>query len=386
MLVLVIISIFTIVLTIFLLNLLRVTTNFDEVPIVKTVEGTTPLVSIIVPMRNEERNAMQCIESLLSQSYPNVEVIAVDDLSKDKTLSILNQLALAHTNLKVIEGTSTPEDWTGKTHALWQGVMQANGDWLLFLDADITSKPYMLTSVIRYVQENTIDMLSVSPFHVLETFWERIIQPIIFTSIFYAFTPKKINDPKSKIAAALGGFILIRRGVYEALGGHSPIRNSIVEDFSLAYLVKSSGYKLRIMKGEKLVSVKWYTNFAEIWEGWTKNIFVGLGKKWGQLVFSVFMLFVLGVFFPVLFAWSCLEVFFFGVKSYVWLVILAESLFLLILTIYIGLHCTHLFAIPRYYSFTFPIGIAIFIAIMLASAYKVTSGSGVTWKERVYRL
>jgi hypothetical protein len=229
-------------------------------------------------------------------------------------------------------------------------------------------------------------MLSVSPFHVLETFWERIIQPIIFTSILYAFPPKKINDPKNKIAAAMGGFILIRRRVYEALGGHSSIKDRIVEDFSLANLVKSSGYKLRIMKGEKLMSVKWYTNFTEIWQGWTKNVFFGLGKNWGQLVISVFRLLALGFFPLVLFLWSCIEVLFLRVQGYVWLAILAQSLFLLILTLYTGWHCTRLFSISRYYSFTFPVGIAIYIALMLASAYKVTSGSGVTWKERVYRL
>jgi chlorobactene glucosyltransferase len=386
MLALVIISIFTIILTIFLLDLLRVTTRFDELPIVKTIDGNTPLVSVIVPMRNEERHARQCIESLLSQSYPNLEVIAVDDMSKDNTLNILNQLALTHANLKVIEGTSTPQGWTGKNHALWHGVMQANGDWLLFVDADVSSEPYMLTSAIRYVEDNKVDMLSISPFHVLTTFWERVIQPVIFTSIFYAFPPEKINDPSSKIAAAMGGFILIRRGVYEAIGGHSSIKDRILEDFSLAYLVKSSGYKLSIMKGEKLVSVKWYANFTEMWQGWTKNIFFGLGKKWEQLIVSVFMLLALGVFPPVLFVWSCIEVFSSGVQSYVWLVILAESLFLLILALYIGRHCANLFAIPRYYSFTFPIGIVIFIAMMLASAYKITKGSGITWKERVYRL
>ena len=386
MLALIIISIFTIFLTMFLLNLLKVITHHDELLVVENIEGTPPLVSIIVPMRNEERNARCCIESLLSQSYPNFEIIAVDDRSKDKTLNILKELASQYSKLQIVEGSPIPEGWVGKNHALWQGVKWAKGDWLLFVDADTTSEPYMLTSVTKYVEENKVDMLSVSPFQVLGTFWERVIQPIIIMSIYHAFPQKKINDPKSKIAAANGQFILIRRSVYEALGGHSAIKDRIVEDFALAKLVKSSGYRLLVMRGKKLVRTRMYTNFGEIWEGWTKNLFFGLGRKWGQLVFSIVILLAWGIIPPILFAWSCLQVFSQGVQSPVSLVILAESVFLLILIIYDGWQATRLFAIPPYYSFTFPLGTVVYIAIILSSAYKVASGVGVTWKERVYRL
>jgi len=386
MLALAIISIFAILLTIFLLNLLKVITHYEELQVVENIEGKPPLVSIIVPMRNEERNARRCIESLLSQGYPNFEVIAVDDRSRDNTLNILKELASEHSNLQLIEGIPTPEGWIGKNHALWQGVTWAKGDWLLFVDADTTSEPYMLTSVIKYAEENKVDMLSISPFQVLGTFWERVIQPTIIMSIYYAFPQKKINDPKSKIAAANGQFILIRRFVYEALGGHSAIRDRIVEDFALANLVKSNDYRLLVMVGRKLVRVTMYTNFSEIWEGWTKNLFFGLGKKWGLLVFYIVMLITLGIIPPILFAWSFVNVVFGGVHTPVSLLILAESVFLLILIIYNGWQVTRIFAIPRYYSFTFPLGTAVFIAIMLSSAYRVASGVGVTWKERVYRL
>ena len=389
MLVLGIISIFTTLLTIFLLHFRKAITYYDhdEPPVIENIEGKPPLVSIIVPMRNEEKNTRRCIGGLLSQNYPNFEIIAVDDCSKDGTLNILNDLASRHNNLQVIEGNPVPKDWVGKSYALWQGVEQAKGDWLLFVDADTASLPYMLTSVIKYVEENKIDMLSISPFQVLETFWERVIQPVVLSHIYYAFPYRKINDPKSKIAAANGQFILIRPSVYKAIGGHLAVKNRIVEDVALANLVKGSGYRLHFVRGKRLIKTWMYTNFGEIWEGWTKNLFFGLGRKWRRVIFSILILLAWGFIPPVLFTWSVVKVFFQGAYTIPSLLILAESTFLLVLIIYNSWRqATKLFAIPSYYSFTVPLGILIYIALILSSAYKVVSGMGVTWKERVYRL
>jgi chlorobactene glucosyltransferase len=338
-------------------------------------------------MRNEEKNTRRCIGGLLSQNYPNFEIVAVDDWSKDSTLKILKELASRHNNLQVIEGNPVPEDWVGKSYALWRGVEQAKGDWLLFVDADTASPPYMLTSVINYVEENKIDMLSISPFQVLETFWERVIQPVVLSHIYYAFPYKKINDPKSKIAAANGQFILIRQSVYKPIGGHLAVKNRIVEDVALANLVKGRGYRLHFVRGKRLIKTWMYTNFGEIWEGWTKNLFFGLGRKWTRVIFSVVILLACGFIPPILFTWSAVQVFFQGAYTLPALLILAESTFLLVLIVYnFWRQGTKLFAIPGYYSFTVPLGILIYVAIILSSAYKVVSGMGVTWKERVYRL
>lgn len=386
MLALIIVSLFTIFLTVFLLKLLRVFSYYEDLPIMENIEGNTPMVSIIVPMRNEERNARQCIESLISQRYPYFEIIVIDDRSEDNTLTILKEIASEYKNLKLIEGTPTPEGWVGKNHALWQGVKQAKGSWLLFVDADTTSENFMLSSVIKYVEENKVDMLSISPFQILETFWERVIQPVIFSSIHQAFPQREINDPKSKKVAAIGQFILIRRTVYEAIGGHSAIKDKIVEDFALANLAKGCGYRLLVLRGIKLIKTRMYTNLSELWEGWTKNLFFGLGKKWRNLLYLIALLLSWGVIPPILFTWSFANLVFQRSYSIVPFLILVESIFLLTLIIYVAWQTTRLFAIPRYYSFTVPLGVAVYIVIVLASAYKVVSGAGVTWKERVYRL
>jgi chlorobactene glucosyltransferase len=385
-LLLLIVSVLTILITIFLLKLLKIITYHKELPIVEELDGNTPMVSIIVPMRNEERNARQCIESLMSQNYSNFEVIVVDDRSEDDTLKILKEFASKHSNIRLVEGTPTPEGWIGKNHALWQGVREAKGIWFLFLDADTISENHMLPSAIKFVEDNGIDMLSLSPFQILETFWERVVQPVIFSSLYYAFPQKKINDPKSKLAAAIGQFILIKRSVYENTGGHSSIKNKIVEDFALAQLVKGSGYRLCVMRGIKLIRTRMYTNFDELWEGWTKNLFFGLNKRWRNLIFLVSVLFSWGIIPPVIFIWSVFNTVWGQSLSFVQLSIAFESGFLLALIIYTAWVTTRIFSIPRSYCLTVPLGAAVYIAMVLSSAYKVASGEGVSWKERVYKL
>ncbi len=384
----ILVTVYTIFLTILLFSFLKdFNKSREELEVSENSGGDLPLVSVIVPLRNEERNARRCIESLLSQTYPNFEVITVDDRSTDNTLNILMELASEWGNLKVIKGVSTPEGWVGKNYALWQGVKESKGDWLLFVDADTLSEPLMLTSVMKHVLENKIDMFSVSTFQVMETFWERVVQTEILSSIYRAFPQSKINDPKSKLAAANGQFILIRRSVYEATGGHLAVKDKIVEDFALANLVKGSGYKLRVARATKLIRTRMYTNFQEIWEGWTKNLFFGLGRKWRRIIFPVGILLALGIVPPILFTWSFVKVLFLGAQTLPLLLILAESAFLLVLVIYgFWQQSVKLFAIPGYYSFTVPLGVLIYLAIIFSSVYKVVSGMGVTWKERVYRL
>jgi len=382
-----VITVYTILLTILLFSFLKdFNKSREELEVSENLEGDLPSVSVIVPLRNEERNARRCIQSLLSQTYPNFEVIAVDDRSTDNTLNILKELACRWSNLKVIKGVSTPDGWVGKNHALWQGVKESKADWLLFVDADTSSEPFMLTSVMKHVLENKIDMFSVSTFQVMETFWERVVQTEILSSIYRAYPQSKINDPKSKLAAANGQFILIRRSVYEAISGHLAVKDKIVEDFALANLVKGSGYKLRVARATKLIRTRMYTNFQEIWEGWTKNLFFGLGKRWSLVSLSIVILLARGIVPPVLFVWSFVNVVFLGARTPATLLIFGESIFLLALIVYLGWQTTRFFAVPRYYSFSFPLGAAMYIAIILSSAYKVVSGRGVTWKERVYRL
>ena len=380
---LVLVSLFMIFLTWSSIINMRRIREFEEVKAQNLNLGRNYFVSIMVPMRNEERNVERCIGSLINQDYPNYEIIAIDDMSTDGTLRILEALSGKYPDLKVVIGSPTPQGWVGKNHALWQGVQRTGGNCLLFVDADTYLEPYTLRSALSYAEEHKADMLSIFPFQELGSFWERIIQPIIFTSIASAFPHRRINSPEYKEAAANGQFILIHRDVYQAVGGHEAIKDKIVEDFALAKLVKGRGYRLRVARGKHLIRTRMYRNLKEIWEGWTKNIFLGIDKNWRRLIFGIIMLSLRG-FLPFFLLIQSLLAISSSAGSPVYIVIFLESLWLVLLNIYLSWERTRAYDIPAYYAVLFPISAAAFIGIMISSTYKVISGKGVVWKGRRY--
>lgn len=379
---LVLVSLFTIFLTwSSIINMKRIKES-EEVKVQNLHFERNHFVSIIVPMRNEERNVERCISSLMSQDYSKYEVIAVDDMSTDGTPSVLEALSAEYPNLRVIKGSPTPQGWVGKNHALWQGVQGAGGDWLLFVDADTYSESYTLRLALSYAEEHKADMLSIFPFQELGSFWERIIQPIIFASIARAFPQEKVNSPNYKEAAANGQFILIRRKVYEAVGGHKGIKDKILEDVTLAKLVKGRGNKLRVAGGRHLIRTRMYRSLKEIWEGWTKNLFLGIEKDWKRLIWGLILLTGWGFLPFFLLVQSTLD-HFSGVYS-IQLIIIIEACWLVFLNLYVSWERTRAYNIPAYYAALFPLTIAAFIGIILSSTYKIASGKGVVWKGRRY--
>jgi chlorobactene glucosyltransferase len=380
---LVLVSLFTIFLTWSSIVNMRRVKEFEDVKAQNLDLGRNYFVSIIVPMRNEERNVERCIGSLMNQDYPNYEVIVIDDMSTDGTPGILKALSAKYPNLKVIMGATTPRGWVGKNHALWQGVQMAGGDCLLFVDADTYCEQHALRSALYYAEEHKADMLSIFPFQELGSFWERIVQPIIFSSIASAFPHSRINSPEYKEAAANGQFILIHRDAYQAVGGHEAIKGKIVEDFALAKLIKGKGYRLRVARGRQLIRTRMYRNLKEIWEGWTKNIFLGIDKNWRRLVLGIIMLSLRG-FLPFLLLVKSLLAVSSGADSSVQLVIFFESVWLVFLNVYLSWEGTKSYVIPAYYAILFPVSAAAFIGIAISSTYKIVSGKGVVWKGRRY--
>ena len=244
--------------------------------VVRRVAAPTdaPLVSVIVPARNEERNIRRCVESLLAQMYPNFELFVLDDRSTDATPEILAELAQGDQRLLVLHGVELPLGWAGKPHALSQAAQAARGEWLCFVDADTFTAPEALASVYVAARESFADLFSIFTRQELGSFWEKAILPLVFTALSVGFAPG-VNDPHKPDAIANGQFIFIRRAVYQALGGHTAIKASIVEDRDLATLVKRAGYRLVVADGQAVASTRMYTSLPEMWEGWTKNIFLG---------------------------------------------------------------------------------------------------------------
>ena len=230
--------------------------------------GKKPEVSVIVPARNEEASLRACLESVVSQSGVEFEIIVVNDHSTDRTAEI----ARAFAGVRVIEAGELPPGWTGKNNAVACGAREARGNWLLFTDADTVHLPGSLARSLAEAKQLKAEMLSYSPEQIAVTFWERAILPVVFAELARQYPPSKVSDPASPVAAANGQFILIRHEAYAAVGGHAAVAGDILEDVALAKLVKAAGRNIRFRYAADAVRTRMYRNFEQLQEGWTKNL------------------------------------------------------------------------------------------------------------------
>jgi chlorobactene glucosyltransferase len=341
-----------------------------------------PMISVIIPARDEQRNIRRAVEALFRQTHPNFELIVVDDRSSDETGSILAHLQEMDAHLRVVQGDELPAGWAGKPHALVQGVNVAQGEWLCFMDADTFAEPDLLAATLHLAVGKQADMFSILTKQELGTFWEKAILPLVFLGLSYGFPPERVNDPEKPDAISNGQFILVKRSVYEAINGHTAVKDRVDEDKAIATMVKRAGYRLLLADGRKVARTRMYTSLAEMWEGWTKNIYLGLADRLWLLLFGAFLGLVVSLILPVwLFAGLTWLVVYGGTEA---AVITAEAFLLWGFLIWKRYQACREFGIPGWYAFTFPLGAFIFTLMMAASAYNVISGRGVNWKGRRY--
>ena len=342
-------------------------------------------VSIIVPARNEEKNIKRCVEALLAQDYPAFEVMVLDDRSTDATPAILAELSAHDSRLVIILGSELPAGWAGKPHALYQAARAATGDWLLFVDADTFLTPNALSASMESARKHGADLYTVMTEQLMGTFWEKAVLPLVMTALSVGFSPHKVNDPKTRDAIANGQYILIKRSVYDAIGGHEKLHNQIVEDKAISEQVKWNGYRLIVADGRGVAKTRMYTSLPQMWEGWTKNIYLGLSDRPGLLllgVFGAFLALMAALFMPV---WPLLGLgWYFNGGGWMAVLVCAEALLAWSTILYYRAKVAGLMGISRWYALTTPLGAGVFAAMMLSSAWMVLSGRGVTWKGRTY--
>lgn len=347
---------------------------------------SAPKVSVCIPARNEETNIRRCVEAVLRQDYPNLEVIVLDDRSTDSTLTLLNDIAARDSRLIPISGSDLPEGWAGKPHALYQASAAAKGEWLCFVDADTFLAPNALSAVYAKALETKADLFTVMTKQILGSFWERTVMPLVMTALSVGFSPRKVNDPSRRDAVANGQFIFIKRSIYDLIGGHERIKDQIVEDKALSENVKWNGHRLVVANGMQLVSTRMYTSLETMWEGWTKNIYLGLRDHPSLLLLGAFgatLALLAALFLPV---WPLLGLgWYFNHGGWMAWAVIVEALFVWGYLVYIRARIAQEMEIPRWYAWTTPLGAGVFAAMMLTSAWKVISGQGVTWRGRNYK-
>jgi glycosyltransferase involved in cell wall biosynthesis len=247
------------------------------------IERTSGRISVIIPARNEQANIARVVGSVAVQQDVG-EILVVDDQSTDRTASVVERLQEDLHPLRLIRIKSLPAGWFGKTHAAAVGAREAHGQWLLFTDADTEYVPHTLHELLVRAEREQIDLLSLSPGQVMRTWWERAALPMVYVWLAGRFRFDEVSDPASSVAAANGQFMLIRRDTYERVGGHEAVRDKVLEDVALARLVKSSGGRLLFMPGGRWVRTRMYRTFGDMWEGWTKNLYLlGGGRTWPLL-------------------------------------------------------------------------------------------------------
>lgn len=340
----------------------------------------TELVDIVIPARNEARKIGRCLDSLLGQTFQAFRVWMVNDRSTDATGDIMAQAAQADPRFRVIQGQEPPPGWAGKVNAIMQAVPHLSAPWVLFLDADTALHPQTLARAVALARQNRLQMLSLIPDLECKSFWEQVILPAMVLLISLRYPAHRVNNPdRPGDAIANGQFILIRREVYERLGTHRAVYNSLVEDLDFARLAKSQGVRYWLASGLDYFRVRMYTSFGEIREGWTKNIYFAQPDRWAVATLARMALI----------AWM-------GLMP--WLGLLAGWLLpgqtgLLVPLSWVALGVmTGVIALNRllyrsnpWYALLHPLGLLVIAGFMWESRQLALSAKGVAWKGRHYR-
>jgi cellulose synthase/poly-beta-1,6-N-acetylglucosamine synthase-like glycosyltransferase len=332
-------------------------------------------VSVLVPARNEERSIGACLESLTRQTEPDLEIIAVDDGSTDRTPAILEEAARRDPRVRVLRVDGPPPGWTGKSFALDAGVAVARGEWLCFTDADTVHAPESIARAAGYAAAHGVALLSLTSRQLTLSFWERVIQPVVFGLLDQWFPLARVNDPASPLAAANGIFILVSRAAYQAAGGHRAVAGEILEDVALARRVKAGGGRTAFIDGADLVAARMYTDLDAIRRGWTKNLYRLRGQRPLATLASVLELAVTLVWPAVAGAGAVLA----GPAGSGWLAALALGVVLGAEVPFRARRGDD----PRW-SPTVPLGAALVAFFLLESAFRDWAGLGVHWKDRRY--
>jgi len=236
-----------------------------------------PLVSVVIPARNEAGNIERCVRSVLTTNYPRLEVVVVDDQSTDGTGDIARSIAETDARIRVIGSEPLPEGWFGKQWACENGARLARGDIILFADADTTHSSDLVTRSVRTMRRRNADLFSVAGRQELGSFWEKLVQPQIFgiMAVRYGGTESvtKSRFVSSKIAN--GQCLFVRRSAYDELGGHGLVKSHAADDMMLAQRFFARRKNVVLALGIEQLSTRMYTSLRELIDGWGKNVFSG---------------------------------------------------------------------------------------------------------------
>jgi len=348
-----------------------------RLPIIKDIavasDADCPRTSILFAARDEEEKLPAALTTLMEIDYPDLEVIAVDDRSRDSTGRILDEFAALHPRLRVVHVEDLPPGWLGKPHALQKAFEAAIGEWLVFTDADVRFKPDVLRRAITLARRQKLDHLSLLCDVEMVGFWEKALITF-FVAIFHLATnPRMVGSHRSPFYVGIGAFQLVKRSAYEASGTHRRLAMEVIDDMKLGKLVKRAGFRSGVGISQDSVVVRWHAGFGNLIRGVTKNFFAGFGYNLGFVAVGVGGLLLLNVmpFFGLVFGQS-------------WVRIFAAIALVISLGFYGGAAAS--MRVSPLYALTYPLGSIILSYMLLRSAIVTLKQGGIVWRDTFYPL
>lgn len=339
-------------------------------------------VSVCIPARNEEKNIETCIRSFMTQSYENYEVLVLNDNSEDRTAEILASLEREFSGkLRVFNGKPLEEGWTGKIFAMNQLIQHTTGEYLLFSDADTIHGKDSIAFAVTNLTVHKADMLSGYIKEKVVTFGERITIPLIFMLTGFVL-PMFLNriTPFSFTSVAIGQYIMIKKKVFEAVGGYESMKNLISEDVFLARLIKKKGYKTIFTDCKRAATCRMYDGYRESVNGITKNIFSFLANNTTVILIAIFgVSFFLLLPFPLFLVSLGINILAGGWVSTITVLLGINVLLMFIVWVLVS-GSQHLpFSTP----FLYPVLFTNLVYMAIVSFVRTVSGKGYVWKGRV---
>ena len=352
---------------------------------------TDTSLSVVIPAFDEEQNIEGCLTHVLMSERPcsRWEVIVVDDQSSDNTVKIAEQAIVTVAGADqpvatVLQAGPRPkgERWVGKNWGCCQAMEQVNSEWVLFIDADVTLAPDAIRRALHQSINENADLFSLAPRLTCGCLAEWMVQPIMASLLGLGFPILEANDPASTVAFAAGPFMLFRRDSYNAIGGHRALAGEVVEDLALARRIKEGGFRLRYVLGIDAVDLQMYANLQALWEGWSKNWFLGLDRSISKSLGAggvVLLMFTLPwLLLPASLTMACLS----SQDQILWLSDAGLGLIAILMQLSVRLWTRARFSVPLRHWWLMGLGGMIIGLIAPTSVWKSLTGRGWTWKGR----
>ena len=360
----------------------RGTPSLDDVDGTVAHMGSSPRVSVLLPARNEAAHIADCVASLRASTWPDLEIIVVDDGSTDGTAALAANAAEGDARVRIVPAPPLPDGWFGKQWACHTGVRHATGSLLLFTDADTRHAPDLIVRAVQTRAARGAELLSVAGRQEAGTVWERAVQPLMFALILarYGGGTRLERARRASDVVANGQCFLLSRRAYEAVGGHEAVGDFVAEDVMMAQAVWLHGFRVSLATGVAQLRTRMYDGLAPLVRGWAKNVYAGgrhaaRGERVGRVAYRLLLPLVpvamllpfvmlpaaLATRDPALLRWSVLST----VGT---------------LAVVAAVHRANRDPVSR--ALLAPLGAALLVAICVLA---VVRGSNVRWKDRGYQ-